>query len=1370
VSLAAVILAGVFAALAVGNSASPWHTGMLFTLSLTALALTRLTGSPILTYFASGFALFGLIHMNMLAIGWKPIDRAALVALLTHATLAIASAFVFRRRVRLFALPLWQSSLVSTGLAALLLLNLPAAHALEWAGCAVWLGLLWLLYSLVWRLGLAFSGFQIALGFAAIFCGVAWIEMQNWHAESQLAFFDPVALHVYSIAIGLLGLMWVIARHLLQNNPIVRQLWLDQAWSVERIALSGVVLFQLLLAVGAILPETSAELIPRNAGYIRLEPTDFVRTFGPAAWVALGVLTLVVLASWRLIETERTGTPLSLSPVQDETTTSAHIIGLLLLFLTVPVIWAGTFASETASASALRWGFGIAFVVGSGLLAARTPLRQWLEKIGFRFVLSSFLHPTLLVLIAIPAGVVVLISVQVAGIGLTGGKPSGPVAESLFATMGALTSNLVPLALVVLGLAGTAGRERSPGYAFVGGVVFTATLAAGYALGVVTAGGSIDGPQQIRIWLLACSGAAVWAIAWLAAEKRVPGRQLLAIQTRLGLVGLSLVAALAILILVVQPGNQLADAWSVFGQYGWCTLALATGAAIWQSLRTEPALRFHTLALSAVIAGVMLACAVQPWDEPGKWLSFHVLAGAWIAVGIGFIIATKRTGVISLWLDGIAAALPLMAIRGGGSDPIRPWIPAGLAVVASMLMGTAGIFGRSNPRIYASVLLTSLASTLLWLPFETGTVAGFLLANAAGLAVAAAVWTIIGMRDRDVGWHTVADIVRGLVLVFLGFGLVPTLLGDRVDSHWLTWGATIAVALALGVALWDAKALIARGGLLAVGVAAVLLLVSETTDSSIRTIWQTPAALAAYALLVAGLSVLVSRARSGLFHLPERGDSWGWLLVAQGVIAAIAFILCVRTGLLAPELAERLSSPGAVLLLVGAAVLLLWAVPVWANALRYAVVGLGVLVFATAAWAGPDPAGVAPWLQRNAWLFVALAAAGILASEFSSRSIAALWRSATRKVGGISVAASMLVLVVDLLQQVPVFDAIAKRTPLDFAPVLAMMAAILGLIVLLIRFALREDRDPLRMSENSRTAYVYLAELLIVLFFTHIKLNVPELFSGPMVRYWTFTMMGLAFVGIGLAEFFERRKSNVLATPLRRTGVLLPLIPLLAFWLKPPAALMAFASGQAPGLSPFLAYLEKLPQHFDTYAWLWSLAGGLYGLVALSRKSFGWALLAALATNSALWAMLTHQGVPFLLHPQAWVIPLALIVLISEHVNREKLGADLSNGLRYLGVTMIYTASAADMFLAGVGNSVWLPVILAVFCVAGVLLGIVLRVRAFLFLGVGFLLLDVFAMIWHAAVDLEQTWVWYVSGIVLGVAILTLFAVFEKRKKKHAEG
>ena len=88
----------------------------------------------------------------------------------------------------------------------------------------------------------------------------------------------------------------------------------------------------------------------------------------------------------------------------------------------------------------------------------------------------------------------------------------------------------------------------------------------------------------------------------------------------------------------------------------------------------------------------------------------------------------------------------------------------------------------------------------------------------------------------------------------------------------------------------------------------------------------------------------------------------------------------------------------------------------------------------------------------------------------------------------------------------------------------------------------------------------------------------------------------------------------------------------------------------------------------------------------------------------------------------------------------------------------------AEMFLTGLGRGVQLPIALALLSVAGVLLGTLLRVRAFLFLGVTFLSLDVFAQIWHAAVGRAQTWAWWASGIVLGAAILTLFALFEKHR------
>jgi hypothetical protein len=179
---------------------------------------------------------------------------------------------------------------------------------------------------------------------------------------------------------------------------------------------------------------------------------------------------------------------------------------------------------------------------------------------------------------------------------------------------------------------------------------------------------------------------------------------------------------------------------------------------------------------------------------------------------------------------------------------------------------------------------------------------------------------------------------------------------------------------------------------------------------------------------------------------------------------------------------------------------------------------------------------------------------------------------------------------------------------------------------------------------------------------------------------------------------------------------------------------------------------------------LWLLVCGLYSLVSLTRRSTVFALLAALAGNFALWSLMAHQGIVFMVHPQCWLIPPALIVLAAEHINRERLRPDLSASLRYFGITMIYVSSTADLFIAGLGSSVAMPIVLAVLSLAGVLLGILFHVRAFLFLGISFLFLDVFTMIWYAAVDRYQTWLWWVSGIVLGAAILTLFAVFEKRR------
>jgi drug/metabolite transporter superfamily protein YnfA len=87
------------------------------------------------------------------------------------------------------------------------------------------------------------------------------------------------------------------------------------------------------------------------------------------------------------------------------------------------------------------------------------------------------------------------------------------------------------------------------------------------------------------------------------------------------------------------------------------------------------------------------------------------------------------------------------------------------------------------------------------------------------------------------------------------------------------------------------------------------------------------------------------------------------------------------------------------------------------------------------------------------------------------------------------------------------------------------------------------------------------------------------------------------------------------------------------------------------------------------------------------------------------------------------------------------------------------------MFIAGLGNSWEAPLALMVLSVLGFLIGMLLRVRAYVYLGGSFLVLVISAMIWHAGVDQRQPWILWSSGIVLGVAIYALFMYFEKRRQ-----
>jgi hypothetical protein len=349
------------------------------------------------------------------------------------------------------------------------------------------------------------------------------------------------------------------------------------------------------------------------------------------------------------------------------------------------------------------------------------------------------------------------------------------------------------------------------------------------------------------------------------------------------------------------------------------------------------------------------------------------------------------------------------------------------------------------------------------------------------------------------------------------------------------------------------------------------------------------------------------------------------------------------------------------------------------------------------------------------------------------------WTKAIREcipwMTGVGSLALIFVLCTEVYHQW-VFGAV-HTNPLALVTVgLALIAASIICIV----FALSPKRDPLALSDSRRQNYVYVSEFMLAVFFMHIRLTMPWLFTGFFERYWPLVVVALAYVGVAVSEILRRQNVLVLAHPIERTGVFLPLLPVLGFWITKTDV---------------------------DYSVLLFIVGGLYGVLAILRSSFVFGMLAVLAGNGGLW-YLWHRTTDFgfLQHPQLWLIPVALSVLVAAYINRKDFSDEQMIGIRYLSLLTIYVSSTADIFINGVATSPWLPLVLAALSLAGVFGGIMFRVRAFLLLGSVFLLLAITTMIYYASANFGWTWLWYVAGIVTGAMIIFTFAMFEKKREE----
>ncbi len=179
------------------------------------------------------------------------------------------------------------------------------------------------------------------------------------------------------------------------------------------------------------------------------------------------------------------------------------------------------------------------------------------------------------------------------------------------------------------------------------------------------------------------------------------------------------------------------------------------------------------------------------------------------------------------------------------------------------------------------------------------------------------------------------------------------------------------------------------------------------------------------------------------------------------------------------------------------------------------------------------------------------------------------------------------------------------------------------------------------------------------------------------------------------------------------------------------AGSIAFVLHQFSGLQPFYRLALWLPLLALTTA-PWQLAsswmGGTLLTVGVLYLSLAGVMhnplplyLGVLALNGAiyLWAPLWVQ--PYGLW-QFYLIPAAVSVLVLLHLHRRELRPKVLNRARLAALSALYAGAGLDMFLQ---PELWVFVLALALALVGVLIGIALRIRAFLYAGVAFLILNV---------------------------------------------
>jgi hypothetical protein len=708
-------------------------------------------------------------------------------------------------------------------------------------------------------------------------------------------------------------------------------------------------------------------------------------------------------------------------------------------------------------------------------------------------------------------------------------------------------------------------------------------------------------------------------------------------------------------------------------------------------------------------------------------------------------------------LNFILVASLFVAIRMGAIEAIDPWLVFSLICLVALEMAMIAAWRNLAGYAFANILTSLGACIYLGITFHLHHPLDMVNLVCLGLGSISFFWFLVSSLPVS-GIKLLAirmtESAMQIALVAMGLSGASVYFGCLNGQLYLTdlplasYSISILALVAL-VGFLTQKVKFGDLGLFTLGLVAIAYWLRS------RNLLYTEL-IQATCIPIALLMTLIT----GIIAMPFLKVKPLWLPGVQGIVSGVILLLSIWISWHAEIFEERIIGAFATFCVAPSALFLAWAGLGTSRSVRREFLFLLAAAWCLVFQAAPSPLDDSRWPQRGALLQFAILVLAIVGRLILGK-LTGVWEFATKLIRDRLPIFAFLSIYCSLALEAIYFnpDAMKSLQPEWAVQLVLISVGVLGLGCLW--FVCFLDAENASDTSWKNTRYTWGVIAVLVSIFLHCRLCRPEWFGGFFGQYWSIGALILSFIAAGISELFFRRNKQAIALPIMLSGVLIPLAPQLSFWFK--QFLVAYPE-QFFFMKAFAESAMRLPGDFAAQAFLWFLAALVWGWVAMQRNSFYLMLASCLGLVSGFWSLWASQGFSIFQHPQMWLVPPAIFFLILEFSLRPKLHKNLSQFLRYTALAFLYASSASDLLILGIGYSVWLPIALAFWSVMGILAGMATQTKGFLYFGMAFLLMDIFFMIWHAAVDKEQTWVWWIAVIILGSAILAMFTLFEKKK------